>query len=464
MRIPPSLAALAAMLIASAAHADAPAASRSPLETLPIERRTLSNGLRVVMSPNPGVPTVAISVAYDVGSRNEPEGRTGFAHLFEHMMFEGSANVGPREHSALIESRGGEDNGTTSEDRTLYFETLPSNELALGLWLEADRMKSLAVTEENFENQRQTVMEERRMRYDNQPYIGSFLRLHELAYAGYFPYAHSVIGDMTDLENAPLSAVQEFFQTYYAPNNAVLSIAGDFDAGEAMELVERYFGAIPSHDVPAFDPGSLPEASGPRRETLSDRLANLPAFHVAYAIPPYRTPDHYALEMLVVALGDGESSRLYQELVKQREICTEISAYTEDMRGPDTLGVFGIVAEGHTNVEARDAVLAILADVAEHGLPERELQKARTRLRSSFVFMLESNLSRSNQLAEFEIIAGDATGLRTELDRYLAVTNADIRRVASQYLTENARTELLVDPGAPGSDAAAQPATEGAAR
>jgi len=445
-----------ALLAASPASADpaAPAARsaatpppRSALASLPIERRTLDNGLRVVLSPNPGVPTVAISVVYDVGSRNEPRGRTGFAHLFEHMMFEGSRNVPPREHSALIESRGGQDNGTTNEDRTLYFETLPSNELALGLWLEADRMRSLAVTEETFENQRQTVMEERRMRYDNEPYVGSFLRLHELVYGDYFPYSHSVIGDMADLEAAPLAAVQEFFETYYAPNNAVLAIAGDFDVDAAMAMIEQHFGSIPRHDVPAFDAGQAPGATGVRRETMRDPLANLPAFHLAYVIPPARTPDHYALEMLITALGDGDSSRIYQELVKRREIVQEISVYTEDMRGPDALGVFGVMAQGHAATEGRDAVLAILADVASHGITEAELRKARTRLRATFVFLFESNLSRANQLAEFEIVSGDATELRGELDRYLAVTNADIERVATQYLVEANRTELLVEAG-----------------
>lgn len=447
---------LASALIAQPASADPPqrrAARVAPtprtesvLATLPIRRETLNNGLRVVMSPNPGVPTVAISVAYDVGSRNEPSGRTGFAHLFEHMMFEGSANVGPREHSSLIESRGGEDNGTTSEDRTLYFETLPSNDLALGLWLEADRMKSLAVTEATFENQRQTVMEERRMRYDNQPYVASFLRVHELAYVGYFPYSHSVIGAMADLEAAPLADVQAFFNTYYAPNNAVLSIAGDFEPDAALALIEQYFGSIPRREVPAFDGGTVPANPALRSESMIDPLASLPAFHIAYVIPPARTPDHYALEMLVTGLGDGESSRLYQELVKQRELLTDLSAYTEDMRGPDVLGFFGIAAQGHTIEEGRDAVLAIVAEVAANGLPESELRKARTRIRAAFVFMLESNLSRANQLAEFELVSGDASQLPAELQNYLAVTNEDIKRVAARYLVEANRTELLVVP------------------
>jgi zinc protease len=256
---------LLGLALAAPVHADQPPpppAPPSPLEALPIVRETLPNGLRVVMSPNRTVPTVAIVVYYDVGSRNEQRGRSGFAHLFEHMMFQGSANVRKGEHFSLIMNRGGVLNGTTSEDRTNYYETLPSNELALGLWLEADRMRSLNVTAETYENQRQTVMEERRQRIDNQPYVPSFLRINELAYGDYFPYAHSTIGDMQDLVNAPLSAVQEFFRTYYAPNNAVLSISGDFEPEAAMGLIRRYFGEIPRANVPTFnDPGLAPQTA-----------------------------------------------------------------------------------------------------------------------------------------------------------------------------------------------------------
>ncbi|HJL17055.1 MAG TPA: pitrilysin family protein, partial [Sandaracinaceae bacterium LLY-WYZ-13_1] len=262
------------------------ASSEGPLQRLPIQRARLDNGLRVVMSPDRTVPTVAIAVYYDVGSRNEVRGRSGFAHLFEHMMFQGSANVAKGEHFQLVMNRGGSLNGTTSHDRTNYFETLPSNELALGLWLEADRMRSLAVTAENFENQRQVVMEEWRQSYRNQPYAMSFLRINELAYGDYWPYAHSTIGDIQDLQNAPLSAVQEFFDTYYTPNNAVLSISGDFDPEEAMTMVRRYFGDIPSREVPEYDPGELPPQTRERHETMQDPLAERPAFHIGWHIPP----------------------------------------------------------------------------------------------------------------------------------------------------------------------------------
>jgi len=416
------------------------------LASLPVLREKLDNGLRVVMSPERRIPTVAIAVYYDVGSRNEVRGRSGFAHLFEHMMFQGSANVGKGEHFTLITNRGGRANGTTSVDRTNYFETLPSNELALGLWLEADRMKSLAITAENFENQRQTVMEERRQSYENQPYALSYLRINELAYGDWFPYAHSTIGVMEDLENAPLSAVQEFFDTYYPPNNAVLSIAGDFDPDEAMQLVRRYFGAIPSRPVPDYEPPAMPPQTSERTEVMVDPNAELPAFHVAWHIPPMGEPDHYAIEMLTLVLGGGDSSRLYQKLVKEREILQRVYFGTDDRRGPDLASIWAIVASGKSAEEAREVIYAEIDDVARDGVTERELEKARNQLRSIFVFGLQSNLSRAQRLAEYELYYGDAEKLKGELDRYLAVSQADIRRVARTYFDPSSRTVLDVVP------------------
>lgn len=413
---------------------------------LPIVRDRLDNGLRVVMNPDSTVPTIAISVYYDVGSRNEVRGRSGFAHLFEHMMFEGSANVEKGEHFSLIINRGGSLNGTTSADRTNYFETLPSNELALGLWLEADRMRSLAVTEENFENQRQIVMEEWRQSYRNQPYAMSMLRVNELAYGDYWPYAHSTIGDIRDLENAPIEAVQEFFHSYYAPNNAVVSIAGDFEPERAMQLMHRYFDRIERRTVPEYNPGEISPQTRERTDTMQDPLAPAPAFHIAWHIPSIREPDHYPLEMLGLILGDGDSSRLYQELVKEEELCQGISVGTDDRRGPDLFSVWAIMSSGHTGEEVRPRIYAQLTDIAQNGVTARELQKAHNRMRSVFVFGLQSNLQRSQRLAEWELYFGNAESIREELGRYLAVDSDDIRRVAGQYFAETNRTVLDVVP------------------
>jgi predicted Zn-dependent peptidase len=423
----------------------APPAS-SPLSQLPIVRHTLENGLRVVLSPDRTIPTAGIAVYYDVGSRNEVQGRSGFAHLFEHMMFQGSANVGKGEHFALVMNRGGDMNGTTSADRTNYFETLPSNELALGLWLEADRMRSLAITAENFENQRTTVQEERRQSYENRPYMLSMLRINELAYGDYWPYAHSTIGVMQDLDNAPLEAVQEFFDQYYAPNNAVLSLAGDFDPDEAMQLVRRFFGDIASRPVPPYDPPDLSPQTAERAEQMLDPLAQLPAFHIGYHIPPDRSPDHYPLELLAIILGDGQSSRLYQKLVKTDEILTEIHVSTDGRRGPDLFSFWAVCASGHTGEEARRTIFGTLDDIARRGVTQRELEKAVNRVASSFIFGLQSNLSRARTLAEYEMYFGDAQLLRDELAPYQAITREDIQRVARQYFDATNRTVLDVIP------------------
>jgi len=431
---------------------EAPAAPTPPTAPAPtrqgltVIRHTLENGLRVVLNPDKTVPTVATAIYYDVGSRNEVLGRSGFAHLFEHMMFQGSANVPKGGHFQLVMNRGGSVNGTTSHDRTNYFETLPSNDLALSLWLEADRLRSLAVNQENFENQRQTVMEERRQSYDNRPYMASMLKINELAYLDYFPYAHSTIGDMTDLVNAPLEAVQEFFHSYYAPNNAVLSISGDFEPDAAMALVQTYFGSLPRREIPPYQPPTLPPQTAERTDTIADPLAELPAFHLAYHIPENRHADHYAIELLAIVLGDGESSRLYQELVKKREILQEISVGTDDRRGPDLLSVWAICAQGKSATDARAAIYEQFKNIAKNGVTARELEKAKNRIRSSFVFGLQSNLSRAMHLGEFELYYGDANILLTEAERYLAVSVEDIKRVASTYFSETNRTVLDVVP------------------
>jgi predicted Zn-dependent peptidase len=418
----------------------------SPLERLPVVRETLDNGLRVVLSPKRDIPTVAIAVYYDVGSRNEERGRSGFAHLFEHMMFQGSAHVDKGQHFQLIMNRGGRLNGSTTADRTNYFETLPANELELGLWLEADRMSSLAVTEQNFENQRETVKEERRQRVDNQPYVKSMIRINEMAYGDYWPYAHPTIGYMQALENAPLSAVQDFFDKYYAPNNAVLAIAGDIDPDEAIETVRKYFGDIEPSDVPEYDPSKLPPQTAERKDTMIDEHAELPAFHIAYHIPPKREPDHYALELLATILGGGDSSRLYQKLVKQKEICQKIQVSTDGRRGPDLFSFWSVLADGHKGKEARKVIYDEISRIAEQGVSEQELKKAKNRMRSQFIFGLQSNLSRAMELARFELFWGDATLLKNELDHYLEVTEKDIKRVAGRYFDSTNRTVLDVLP------------------
>jgi len=442
-----ALCAAAALLIAIApSAASAEEAAPSATIDMPIERHRLDNGLRIVLSPDRSVPVVSVTVYYDVGSRQEEPGRTGFAHLFEHMMFEGSDHVGSGEHSVLINAAGGVDNATTSHDRTNYFETLPSHQLELALWLEADRMQSLAVTEQNFDNQRQIVINEYRQRYENQPYGLAFLRVNELSFGDYHPYAHSTIGDMQHLIDAPLEAVQEFWSAWYGPNNAVLVVVGDFDSAEALAMIREHLGSIPSRPVPEWEDPGFGGQTAEQHETMVDPLAPLPAFFVTHHIPPARSEDHFALEMLADVLGDGDSSRLHRALVEEAQVCTEVRAYTDDRRGPDLINFEGFVTTGHTPEEARTLLYLELDRVVADGITVDEFQKVRNRTRARFVFGLQTSMSRARRLGEFELYHGDATLLRSELGRYLAVTAEDIQQAAARYLVPATRSILDVLP------------------
>ncbi len=325
---------LATLLVgAAAAMAQSPAPPRLP--KIQFTDTRLDNGLRVIISEDHYAPVYAICVAYKVGSKDERKGRTGFAHLFEHMMFKGSENVGPGELDFLIYTNGGNSNGTTNTDRTSYYEVLPKNQLDLGLFLEADRMHGLVITSENLENQRQAVKEERRLRGDNQAYGNVSEKIDELIYDN-FAYHHSVIGSMDDLNAATVDDVKEFFRIYYAPNNAVLALAGDLDTKQTLAKVKKYFGAIPRQESPK--PTDLAEQpmNGERRATLNDPLARLVRVDIAYRIPPSTTADAHALQAAAQILGGGgfgggrggggaSNSRLYRKLVVEKELATQVS-------------------------------------------------------------------------------------------------------------------------------------------
>jgi predicted Zn-dependent peptidase len=422
-------------------------ASAEPL-ALDVERWTLENGLRVVLSVDHASPTVAIDVMYDVGGRNEIRGRSGFAHLFEHMMFQGSANVARGEHAQLVTAHGGSMNGTTNEDRTNYFELLPSNELALGLWLEADRMKALDVSAKNFENQRAVVKEEYRMRVENAAYVPAAIRLQELAYEGYWPYEHSAIGTMRDLDAAELAWVRDFHARYYGPNNAVLAISGDVEPAEAKSLVSRYFGDAHKIVLPPIDPlPSVPAQTRPRSEVLEDPHAKLAALDVGWVIPKTGEADHYALSLAARVLADGESSRLVRTLVRERGLAVLVDAGVADRRGPDMFELTVRLGSGARVADVEKVLDAQIADLARTGPSDAEMTKQRARLRASFLFGLQSNFSRAARLAEFELGRGDARLLKTELDRYLAITKDDIKRAVAAYLTMNRRNLVEIRPG-----------------
>jgi zinc protease len=441
--------------VVGAALGAAPAATLRAQEPalLQVESFVLPNGLRVHLVEDHTSQVVAVNVWYDVGSRNERPGRTGFAHLFEHMMFQGSAHVGKAEHGQLIERAGGRNNGSTQPDRTDYYNEVPSNRMNLALWLEADRMRSLAVTEENLRNQQEAVKEERRLRFDNQPYTAALVdSLPTLFDAGScFAYAHSIIGSMEDLDAATVEDVQEFFRTYYAPNNATLVVAGDFEPARARRLVQEYFGDIPRGPEPPPVPCAPQQATG-REEVkrIPDAKATLPAVLTAYRTVPPSHADHPALALLSRILGEGESSRLNRSLVREAKVAVAGQAMHDPfgpMRGAGILGVLAIANQG---VDA-DTVHALLArevrDVAGN-VTAAELVKARNAWRAQTIFERQHALAVTQAVHYAVMYIGAANAVNSESARYNAVTVDDLRRVARTYLRpENSLTLLIVPEG-----------------
>ncbi len=419
------------------------------LPPLEIEGYTLTNGLRVVLNPDPAVPVVAVAVYYDVGSRNEREGRTGFAHLFEHMMFQGSANVPKAGHFQYIMKAGGTMNGTTSSERTNYYETMPADQLPLALWLESDRMRSLAVTQENLDNQRDAVKEEKRLRYDNQPYGQIFDIISSMIYKN-FANAHSTIGSMEDLDDATVEDVQEFFRMYYAPNNAVLVLSGSFEPEIAKSLIEAHFGDIPSQSAPpSIDVAEPSEVADDYRE-WHDPLAPLPAFLLGWKIPPRRTPEFNALFLAGKLLYDGDSSRLYQKLVKGEESVLQLFGFTDERRGPSSIYVGAIPKPEQDVSSIRATIMTEIESIAAHGPSADEMQKLHNQLINDTVRMRQASMTRAQQIAEYMLYDGDPNLINHELDELLAVRPDQIRKAVSDYLDTENRSLLDVVPGGKG--------------
>lgn len=417
------------------------------IPSTPLEQFTLANGLRVVLSQDHAIPVVSVAVYYDVGSRNEKEGRTGFAHLFEHMMFQGSENVPKAAHFQYIFNAGGTMNGTTSTERTNYFETLPSNYLPLAFWLESDRMRSLKVTQENLDNQRNAVQEEKRLRYDNQPYVNAFLRMNELIFTNP-ANAHSTIGSMEDLDAATIDDVREFFRVYYAPNNAVLTVVGDFDTTEAKQLIEKYFASIPSQTLPPPVDVSESEAVAIKEETYHDPLAPAPAFVLGWKIPARRTPEYYALSLGGTLLFDGDSSRLYQKLVKGDESVVSIEGGIDERRGPSAFYIFALPKPDKQVAEIREKIFAEIASIAADGPSEAEMEKLRNSLCNDTVRGRQSTMYRAQRLAEFALYDSNPSLFDAELDQYLKVTANDIKNAMAHFIDVDNRVVLDIVPAA----------------
>ncbi len=415
------------------------------LPPTPIEEFKLANGLRVVLSQDKAVPVVSIAVYYDVGSRNEKEGRTGFAHLFEHMMFQGSENVPKAAHFQYIFNAGGTMNGTTSTERTNYFETLPSNYLPLAFWLESDRMRSLKVTQENLDNQRNAVQEEKRLRYDNQPYVNAFLRMNELIFTNP-ANAHSTIGSMEDLDAATIDDVQEFFRVYYAPNNAVMTVVGDFEINQARELIEKYFGSIPPQSLPPQVDVSEGDDVAIRQETFNDPLAPAPAFVLGWKVPARRTREFYALSLAGTLLFEGDSSRLYQKLVKGDESVVSIEGGLDERRGPSAFYIFALPKPGEEVTDIREKIFSEINAIATAGPTPDEMEKLRNSLCNDTVRGRQSTMYRAQRLAEFALYDSDPRLFDAELGQYLQVTANDIREAVARYIDVENRVTLDIVP------------------
>jgi predicted Zn-dependent peptidase len=417
---------------------------------VPTQRQQLPNGLRVILSPDDTAPIVAVNLWYDVGSKHEKPGRTGFAHLFEHMMFQGSEHVAKGEHFALIQAAGGTLNASTWLDRTNYFETLPSHELALGLWLESDRLASLlpAMTQEKLDNQREVVKNERRWSVDNQPYGTWDERIQAALFPEGHTYHHSTIGSMEDLDAASLDDVREFFATYYAPNNAVLTIAGDFEPGAAMGLVEHYFGPIPANPAlpPAPDMTIPPLIGRELREVVSERVP-LPRIYVAYRMPVFGTPAFEALSVAADVLGVGRASRLYRTLVRERQLAQDMSVFPFPVVGGASM--FTMWATARPDVAPATLEAALLAEVdrlALDGPTDDELERVRNLHAASVESSLERIAERADRLSMYACLFDDPERINTEVSRYLAVGAGEVRAAMSSTLRQDNRLLLTYLP------------------
>jgi len=422
--------------------------AQSKPNNIEFTKYTLDNGLKVILHEDNSTPIVAVSVMYHVGSKNENPERTGFAHFFEHLLFEGSENIGRGEYDRYVQNAGGALNANTTQDRTFYFEILPSNQLELGLWLESERMLHAKVEEEGIETQREVVKEEKRQRYDNQPY-GSILKETLARAFTEHPYRWDPIGSMEHLDAATEEDYKQFYAEFYVPNNAILSIAGDIDIDQAKKWIEQYFGSIPKGEGDIYRPDIVePPLNGEVRDTVRDNI-QLPAVIQAYRIPAQGTDDYYAVSMLGTLLSQGESSRLYKALVDEQQKALFIGNFPLPSEDPGIAIAFGITNMGVGPQELEEALNAEIAKVKEELISEREFQKLRNQVESSFISSNSTVAGIAESLANYEMYFGDANLINTEIERYMNVTREDIREAARKYYSKDNRVVLYYLPKSP---------------
>jgi zinc protease len=423
------------------------AAVRPP--KLDFTTHTLSNGLKVILLEEHSVPVINLQIWYHVGSKDERPGRSGFAHMFEHLMFKGSAHVGPDEHSRIIEAVGGFDNAETNDDSTDFYETFPSQYLERVLWLEADRMGSLNVDEANFTSERQVVEEERRVRVDNQPYgtIEEDLRAAAFTVHGYH---HTPIGSIADLDKATVEDVRTFHDTYYKPNNATLVVVGDFNSNQALAWAKKYFEGIPASAAP------IPRRDTPEPPQTEERMVKksysntpLPAAVIGYKIPARYAPDAYPLDLASNIIAGGESSRLYQALVYKSQIAVEAAGFGNFTEDPNLFWAFAIMNQGHTADEGEKAVVGVLDNLKAQPVDTKEFEKAENQEIAGFILGRDTDEEKAVALENAAVIGKNPELVNTELDQFLKVTPADIQRVAKEYFVSQHSTVLFITPAAP---------------
>jgi zinc protease len=437
--------ALVATILLGAAALIAPLYAAVHPPKLDYQITTLSNGLRVILSEDHSTPIVHLSVWYHVGSRDEKPGRTGFAHLFEHMMFKGSKNVQPESHTSIIASYGGRSNAYTQEDATVFWETLPSQYLPLALWMEADRMATLRVDRDAFEKEREVVKEERRLRVDNQPYG----RLNEILFDHAFtthPYKHATIGSMKDLEAASLQDVRDFHDTYYVPENAVVTIVGDFDSAQATQLVQQYFGRVPKATRPVpRDIPKEPEQTQERRATIQEEWP-LPAVVIAYHVVYDGHPDSYPLHLTSKILFDGESARMTRDLVYDKRIAVAAFGSANILQDPNLFYAVAIAPAGQSLQAVEREMLAQFDNLKTDGVTAHELERAKNQFMRDYIIGRETDEQKALHLAHAAVIHNDIRTADAEIDVFLNLATTDIQRVAKTYFIEKNRTVLYILP------------------
>ena len=435
-------------ILALAAVAAMPAAAFA--QTVPptnYQTFQLENGLKFIVHEDHSTPIVAVNVYYDVGSAHEEVGRSGFAHLFEHMLFQETENLKKGDFDTYLSGAGANVNGTTNTDRTLYFEVVPSNRVNLALWLEAERMARLKVTAENFTREREVVKEERRMRIDNAPYGNGFLMLDTL-HTDYKPYRHTVIGTMADLNAATAEDVISFYKKYYVPNNATISLAGDITVAQAKKMATEYFGALKKGGAIAPLPpaAAAPRTDGERRQKVEDKLASVPLLMVAYNVPEHKEKDTYALQMLARILGTGESSRLNQALVKETKVANFAGAFVDSRLRGGYLGFQAQPTQGNDVATVEKQLYEQIEKIQKEGINPQELAKAKRQFIAGAIMSRQTVMSKAEALQHARFMHNDIESVNTDLANYDAVTADDIRRVAQKYLTTANRTVVTVVP------------------